>query len=93
MGRTSTNFQGRYTAMLSESIRGYAQQLLEIRARETTTKKLLRGIGEEQEEELTGACTMAVGRRQACRQDLISLSDVPERKKTSGTEEEEAGKQ
>jgi hypothetical protein len=46
MGRTSTNFQGRYTAMLSESIRGYAEQLEEIHARKTTTEKLLRSIGE-----------------------------------------------
>jgi hypothetical protein len=60
MGRTSTNFQGRYTAMLSESIRGYAQQLEEIYAREITTKRMQRYMGEEQEEELTGACTAAV---------------------------------
>jgi hypothetical protein len=54
---------------------------------------LLRGIGEEQEEELTGACTTAVGQRRACRQDLISLSDVQERKKTDNAEEEEVEEQ
>jgi hypothetical protein len=72
MGRTSTNFQGRYTAMQCESIRGYAEQLEGIQARETTTEKLLRSIGEEQAEELTGAWT-AVERRQTCRQ----RSDLP----------------
>jgi hypothetical protein len=50
-------------------------------------------MDEEQEEELTGACTVAVERRRACRQDLISLSDVRERKKTSDTEEGEAEEQ
>jgi hypothetical protein len=50
-------------------------------------------MGEEREEELTRACTAAVERRRACREDLISLSDVRERKKTSGAEEEEAQEQ
>jgi hypothetical protein len=54
---------------------------------------LLRGIGEEQEEELTGACTTVVGQQRVCRHDLISLSDVWERKKTGGAEEEEAEEQ
>jgi hypothetical protein len=40
--------------MLIESIRGYAKQLQEIQAREITTKKMQRNMGEEQEEELTG---------------------------------------
>jgi hypothetical protein len=43
--------------MLIKSIRGYAKQLQEIQAREITTKKLQRNVGEEQEEELTGVCT------------------------------------
>jgi hypothetical protein len=68
--------------MLSELIRGYAEQLEEIHARETTTEKLLRSIGEEQEEELTGAYTVVVERRQACRQ----RSDLP--KQCAGEEEE-----
>jgi hypothetical protein len=49
--------------MLSKSIRGYAQQLEEIYAREITTKRMQRYMGGEQEEELTGACTAAVERR------------------------------
>jgi hypothetical protein len=35
------------------------QQLQEIRAREIATKKLLRNVGEEPEEELTGVRTAA----------------------------------
>jgi hypothetical protein len=54
---------------------------------------LLRSIGEEQKEELTGACMAAVERWRTCRQDLISLSNVRERKKTGGAEEEEAEEQ
>jgi hypothetical protein len=50
-------------------------------------------VGEEQEEELTGACTVAVERRRACRQDPISPSNVLERKKTGGGVEEEAEEQ
>jgi hypothetical protein len=52
-----------------------------------------RNQGEEPEEELTGACTTAVGRRRACRQDSISPSNVLERKKTGGGEDEEADEQ
>jgi hypothetical protein len=68
--------------MLSESIRSYAEQLEEIHARETTTEKLLRSIGEEQEEELTGAWTASVERWRACRQ----RSDLP--KQCAGEEED-----
>jgi hypothetical protein len=49
--------------MLTESIRGYAQQLEEIYAREITTKRIQRDMGEEQEEELTEVCTAAAERR------------------------------
>jgi hypothetical protein len=56
------NSQGRQTAMLIESIRGYAKQLQEILARDITTKKLQRNGGEEQEEELTGVCTAVTER-------------------------------
>jgi hypothetical protein len=54
---------------------------------------LLRSIGEEQEEELTEACTAAVKQWRACRQGQISLSDVWERMKTGGGVEEEAEEQ
>jgi hypothetical protein len=57
------NSQGRYTTMLTELIRGYAQQLEEIYAREITTKKIQRDMGEEQEEELTGVCTAVAEQR------------------------------
>jgi hypothetical protein len=49
--------------MLTESIRGYAQQLEEINAREITTKRIQRDMGEEQEEELIKVCTAAAEQR------------------------------
>jgi hypothetical protein len=49
--------------MLVDSIGGYAKQLKKIQARNFTTKKLQRNMGEEQEEELTGVCTAAAERR------------------------------
>jgi hypothetical protein len=44
--------------MLVESIEGYAKQSKEIQARKITTKRLQRNMGEEQEEALTGVCTV-----------------------------------
>jgi hypothetical protein len=45
--------------MLVESIGGYTKQSMEIQARNITTKRLHRNMGEEQEEALTKVCTAA----------------------------------